>query len=170
MRGTARNGLAGLLVVAAVAWLALPRAAVGQPGGTDYQTMKSRNLAFDLNVDAEQKNTIHSIELYVSRENGGVWELGATATPDAKSIPYVAKDDGLYLVNMVIVYKSGVRDPADLSPHQLRLNTSPSGNQSYAELYEWLEPGQLLAEPPQSWAGDWAAASADTFRPPSRRT
>ncbi|MBX3401353.1 MAG: hypothetical protein KF873_21670 [Gemmataceae bacterium] len=115
MRGTARNGLAGLLVVAAVAWLALPRAAVGQPGGTDHQTMKSRNLAFDLNVDAEQKNTIHSIELYVSRENGGVWELGATATPDAKSIPYVAKEDGLYLVNMVIVYKSGVRDPADVT-------------------------------------------------------
>lgn len=115
MRGTARNGLAGLLVVAAVAWLALPRAAVGQPGGTDHQTMKSRNLAFDLNVDADQKNTIHSIELYVSRENGGVWELGATATPDAKSIPYVAKEDGLYLVNMVIVYKSGVRDPADVT-------------------------------------------------------
>jgi hypothetical protein len=115
MRATARNGLAGLLVVAAVAWLALPRPAVGQPGGTDYQTMKSRNLAFDLNVDAEQKNTIHSIELYVSRENGGVWELGATATPDAKSIPYVAKEDGVYLVNMVIVYKSGVRDPADVT-------------------------------------------------------
>ncbi len=115
MRGTARIGLAGLAMVAGAAWLALPRVAVGQPAGADYQTMKSRNLAFDLNVDAEQKNTIHSIELYVSRENGGVWELGATATPDAKSIPYTAKDDGLYLVNMVIVYRSGVRDPADVT-------------------------------------------------------
>jgi uncharacterized protein YqiB (DUF1249 family) len=69
-----------------------------------------------------------------------------------------------------IMAAMGVRDPADLSPHQLRLNTSPSGNQSYAELYEWLEPGQLLSEPPESWAGDWAAASPDTFRPASRRT
>jgi hypothetical protein len=77
--------------------------------------MKSRNLAFDLNVDADQKSAIHSIELYVSRDPGGVWELGATATPDAKSIPYAAKEDGVYLVNMVIVYKSGVRDPADVT-------------------------------------------------------
>jgi hypothetical protein len=34
---------------------------------------------------------------------------------------------------------------------------------SYAELYEWLEPGQLLAEPVQGWDHDWRAASADTF-------
>ncbi len=69
-----------------------------------------------------------------------------------------------------IMAAMGVRDPADLSPHQLRLNTSPSENHSYADVYEWLEPGQLLDDPPQSWAGDWAAASADTFRPASRRT
>lgn len=115
MNGTARNWLAGTIALAAVVWFALPRPAAGQPPGNDYQTMKSRNLAFDLNVDADQKNTIHSIELYVSREDGGVWELGATATPDAKSIPYAAKEDGIYLVNMVIVYKSGVRDPADVT-------------------------------------------------------
>ena len=88
MIGTARNWLAGTIAVAAAAWFVVPRPAVGQPPGNDVQTMKSRNLAFDLNVDADQKNTIQSIELYVSKENGGVWELGATATPDAKSIPY----------------------------------------------------------------------------------
>jgi glutamate synthase domain-containing protein 2 len=69
-----------------------------------------------------------------------------------------------------IMAAMGVRDPADLNPHQLRLNVTTSVNRSYADLYEWLEPGQLLAEPPASWAGDWAAASADTFHPASRRT
>ncbi|MGW8948905.1 hypothetical protein [Streptomyces sp. NPDC055709] len=34
---------------------------------------------------------------------------------------------------------------------------------SYAELYEWLAPGQLLAEPPGSWAADWQAADPDRF-------
>ena len=34
---------------------------------------------------------------------------------------------------------------------------------TYAELYEWLAPGVLLAEPPPHWAADWAAADPDTF-------
>ncbi len=35
---------------------------------------------------------------------------------------------------------------------------------TYAELYDWLAPGELLAEPPADWAGDWAAADPDRFR------
>ncbi len=30
-------------------------------------------------------------------------------------------------------------------------------------LYEWLEPGQLVQEPPQSWAADWERADPDAF-------
>ncbi|QEL20220.1 hypothetical protein [Limnoglobus roseus] len=117
MAGRTRNKLAVGVVALAVGWLAFTtvRPAVGQPAGTDAQVMKSRNLAFDLNVDADQKGAIHSIELYICRDNSGVWELGNTATPDAKSILYTAKDDGVYLINMVIVYKNGVRDPADVT-------------------------------------------------------
>ncbi|MFV0260660.1 MAG: FMN-binding glutamate synthase family protein [Acidimicrobiales bacterium] len=58
----------------------------------------------------------------------------------------------------------GVADPAELNPHLLRRNVSAHRNRSYAEIHEWLEPGQLLHEPPPSWAADWAAASADEFR------
>ncbi len=117
MAGRARKKLGLGVVTLAVGWLAFAtvRSAVGQPADGDYQVMKSRNLAFDLNVDADQKSAIHSIELYVCRDNSGVWELGNTATPDAKSILYTAKDDGVYLINMVIVYKTGVRDPADVT-------------------------------------------------------
>ena len=60
----------------------------------------------------------------------------------------------------------GAARPEDLSPLQLRKVVSPGRSLSYAELYDWLEPGQLLAEPPASWAADWAAASPDTFRVP----
>ncbi|SNV84626.1 putative glutamate synthase [Corynebacterium imitans] len=59
----------------------------------------------------------------------------------------------------------GVSDPAELTPAMLRRNVSPTEARSYAELYEWLAPGQLLDSAPASWAEDWQAASADTFRP-----
>ncbi|MEV6769383.1 FMN-binding glutamate synthase family protein [Nocardia sp. NPDC051030] len=59
----------------------------------------------------------------------------------------------------------GVTDPRDLTPDMLRKKVTPTTQRSYAELYEWLSPGELLADPPQGWAADWAAASADSFRP-----
>jgi glutamate synthase domain-containing protein 2 len=62
----------------------------------------------------------------------------------------------------------GAGDPRELNPHMLRKKVSPTLVSSYAELYEWLQPGQLLAEAPASWAADWAAADADTFQPPMK--
>jgi hypothetical protein len=66
---------------------------------------------------------------------------------------------------MRIMAAMGVTDPSQLSPHHLRLNVSATRNQSYAELYDWLAPGELMAEPPRDWAHDWATASADHFGP-----
>ena len=34
---------------------------------------------------------------------------------------------------------------------------------SYAELYDWLEPDELLVAPPQSWTKAWHEASPDRF-------
>ena len=62
----------------------------------------------------------------------------------------------------------GVADPTGLDPSMLHRNISPNEHRSYAQLYEWLEPGQLLAGPPPSWAADWQAASADSFHPNRR--
>ncbi len=57
----------------------------------------------------------------------------------------------------------GVRDFADLSPEMLRRRIGHLDTKSYAELYGWLRPGELLGQVPQSWARDWALASADAF-------
>ncbi|QDP94862.1 FMN-binding glutamate synthase family protein [Microlunatus elymi] len=67
---------------------------------------------------------------------------------------------------MSMMASMGVRTPEQLNPHQLRRNVSEVENHSYAELYEWLHPGELLSDPPASWLGDWAAASADHFPSP----
>ncbi|MFF5026041.1 FMN-binding glutamate synthase family protein [Streptomyces collinus] len=62
-----------------------------------------------------------------------------------------------------IMASMGVTDPAELRPHMLRRRIDPITERSYEELYEWLEPGQLLAGPPAAWAADWKAADPDRF-------
>ncbi|MGW4600065.1 FMN-binding glutamate synthase family protein [Streptomyces sp. NPDC004457] len=62
-----------------------------------------------------------------------------------------------------IMASMGVTDPADLRPHMLRRRIDPRTERSYEELYEWLEPEQLLAEPPEAWASDWKTADPDRF-------
>lgn len=58
----------------------------------------------------------------------------------------------------------GVSDPTELSPQQLHRNIGRNEYLSYAELYDWLGPGELLAQPPESWSSDWSRADAGTFR------
>ncbi|WP_189931558.1 FMN-binding glutamate synthase family protein [Streptomyces sulfonofaciens] len=62
-----------------------------------------------------------------------------------------------------IMASMGVTDPADLRPHMLRRRLDATTVVSGAEMYDLLEPGQLLAEPPRTWAEDWAAADPDEF-------
>jgi glutamate synthase domain-containing protein 2 len=62
-----------------------------------------------------------------------------------------------------MVASLGLNSPSDLHPAMLMRRLDHITTKSYAELYEWLEPGQLLAEPVQGWDHDWRAASADTF-------
>jgi len=62
-----------------------------------------------------------------------------------------------------IIASLGVNSPAELRPAMLRRRVDPVTVQSYADLYEWLTPGQLLIEPPESWAADWKAADPERF-------
>ncbi|MFF4586400.1 glutamate synthase-related protein [Streptomyces sp. NPDC001388] len=62
-----------------------------------------------------------------------------------------------------IMAAMGVPGPGGLGPGHLLRRTDARTVRSYAELYEWLEPGALTAGPPLSWAADWAAADPDSF-------
>ncbi|GAA1203544.1 hypothetical protein GCM10009578_051340 [Streptomyces rhizosphaericus] len=64
---------------------------------------------------------------------------------------------------MQIMASMGVHDPTELRPHMLRTRVAPFTVRSHAKLYEWLAPGQLLTEPPATWAEDWAAANPGQF-------
>jgi glutamate synthase domain-containing protein 2 len=58
----------------------------------------------------------------------------------------------------------GLDDPAQLRPALLHRRISPTTTRTYAELYDYLEPGELLDQPPAAWATDWAAADPAGFR------
>ena len=57
----------------------------------------------------------------------------------------------------------GAHGPEDLSRTMLRRRISQTEVVSYASLYNWLEPGELLTKPPRGWAYDWDAADPDRF-------
>lgn len=66
---------------------------------------------------------------------------------------------------MRLMAAMGVREPRALTPAHLRRRVTTSDVRSYAEIFEWLSPGELLGDPPETWAADWTAASADRFGP-----
>ena len=60
----------------------------------------------------------------------------------------------------------GATRPKEIAPDQLRMVVDVGRTVSYAEHYDWLEPGQLLDGAPAAWAADWALARTDTFHAP----
>lgn len=61
------------------------------------------------------------------------------------------------------VASMGLTSFDQLHPAMLMRTVGPNESKSYAELYEWLEPGELLHNPPESWKVDWEAARAESF-------
>jgi glutamate synthase domain-containing protein 2 len=58
----------------------------------------------------------------------------------------------------------GLHGPKDLHPAMLIRRIDHVQSHTYAELYDWLEPGELLEQAPRGWADDWLAADPDSFR------
>ncbi|MDN5754922.1 MAG: FMN-binding glutamate synthase family protein [Arthrobacter sp.] len=62
-----------------------------------------------------------------------------------------------------IMASMGVSTPANLNQRMLRRRIDHLTTSSYAALYNWLRPGELLEDPPRGWSGDWDEADADHF-------
>ena len=62
-----------------------------------------------------------------------------------------------------LIASMGVRSADALTPEMLRRNIDDTSNLSYAEIYRWLKPGELLSDPPEAWVKDWRKASPDHF-------
>ena len=64
-----------------------------------------------------------------------------------------------------VIASMGLTSFEELRPHMLRRRVHDGAISSYADLFEHLERGQLLAEPPAAWEHDWVLADPDRFRP-----
>ncbi|MET0896572.1 MAG: FMN-binding glutamate synthase family protein [Mycobacterium sp.] len=63
-----------------------------------------------------------------------------------------------------IVASMGLDGFDALTPAMLNRRIEGQRTRTYAEIYEWLMPGELLEDPPESWRSDWIEASAEEFR------
>ena len=63
-----------------------------------------------------------------------------------------------------MIASMGLDGPQELHPAMLMRRIDHVHTDSYAQLYDWLQPRQLLIEPPEHWASDWTAASPDSFQ------
>ncbi|GAB5468766.1 MAG: FMN-binding glutamate synthase family protein [Rhodospirillales bacterium] len=65
---------------------------------------------------------------------------------------------------LALVGAMGLDHPNALTPNHLLRRQGDERDESYAMLYDWLEPGQLAAGDANArWSRDWALASADRF-------
>ena len=62
-----------------------------------------------------------------------------------------------------MVASMGLDSFAELEPSMLNRRIDSYRTGTYAEIYEWLMPGELLDDPPEAWLSDWIEASADEF-------
>ncbi|AQT80253.1 FMN-binding glutamate synthase family protein [Mycolicibacterium litorale] len=62
-----------------------------------------------------------------------------------------------------IVASMGLDSFAELEPSMLNRRIEGQRTRTYAEIYDWLMPGELLEDPPEDWRSDWIEASAEEF-------
>lgn len=63
-----------------------------------------------------------------------------------------------------IMGSMGLHGPSEIEPWMLVRRVDEVTTSSFADLFEWLEPGELLASPRASWAADWQRADPDSFK------
>ncbi len=73
--------------------------------------------------------------------------------------------EGTVKESLMMMAAMGVSSPEELKPWMLRRMVAPGLSRSYAELYTWLKPGELLEGcKHESWATDWELAESASFR------
>ena len=67
-----------------------------------------------------------------------------------------------------LIASMGLHSPAEVTPHHLVRRVDHVNSRTYAELFEWLKPGELLTQPPASWAARLGASRPGLVQPRRR--
>ncbi|MGO3894338.1 FMN-binding glutamate synthase family protein [Brevibacterium aurantiacum] len=134
--------------------------------GADF-TMAAR--AMMMAVGCIQAQVCHTGKCPVGVATQDPRRARAIDVPD-KSTRVKNYHDGTVTEAVRLMASMGVAHPDELEPTMLRRNVSESGSWSYARLYDWLKPGELLSGAPDDWAADWETAQVDSFAIPHGRS
>ncbi|MCW2496197.1 FMN-binding glutamate synthase family protein [Jatrophihabitans sp.] len=127
--------------------------------GADY-TNSAR--AMMMAVGCIQAQKCHTNECPVGVATQDERRARALVVPD-KSVRVKQFQEATVSEAQRIIASMGLDGPTALHPAMLMRRVDHIRTASYAELYDWLQPGELLADPREDWAVDWAAASPDSF-------
>jgi glutamate synthase domain-containing protein 2 len=129
--------------------------------GADY-TNAAR--AMMMAVGCIQAQTCHTNTCPVGVATQDPKRMRALVVPD-KAARVTSYQHEVVFQAMQVIASMGLTSFDQLRPHMLRRRIDHGTIASYADLFEHLEPGRLLAGPPASWEQDWVRADPDRFQP-----
>jgi glutamate synthase domain-containing protein 2 len=128
--------------------------------GADF-TMAARAMMFALGCIQAMKCNTNTCPTGVATQNPGL--ARALYVPD--KIERVANFQRATVASAAqIVASMGLDGFHQLEPSMLNRRIEGQRTRTYAEIYDWLMPCELLEDPPDSWRSDWVEACAEDFR------
>ena len=128
--------------------------------GADF-TLSARAMMFALGCIQAMKCNTNRCPTGVATQDQGL--ARALYVPD--KIDRVANFQRSTVASAAqIVASMGLDGFDQLEPSMLNRRIEGQRTRTYAEIYDWLMPGELLEDPPESWLSDWIEASAEEFR------
>ena len=103
--------LTALAVLAATTGVGQPATAAPPPA--DVRFVNKRTLTVPVAFKPERIKDLDKARLFVSRDNGATYEFHRQITPLEAGFLLEAKDDGVYWVQMQLIYRDGTLDPKD---------------------------------------------------------
>lgn len=128
--------------------------------GADF-TLSARAMMFALGCIQAMKCNTNRCPTGVATQDHGL--MRALHVPD--KIERVANfQRGTVASAAQLVASMGLDGFHELDPSMLSRRVDFHRTRTYAEIYDWLMPGELLDNPPEAWRSDWIEASAKEFR------
>ncbi len=127
--------------------------------GADF-TLAARAMMFAVGCIQAQK--CHTNHCPVGVATQDPWRARALVVPDKMERVYQFQAKTINSA-MQIVASMGLDSFDQLTPRKLFRRVDPQVTKTYHDLFQWLEPGELLETPPVGWRRDWAAAAPYTF-------
>jgi len=127
--------------------------------GADF-TLAARAMMFAIGCIQAQK--CHTNHCPVGVATQDPWRARALDVDDKKQRVFQYQQRTVNSAYQIIS-SMGLDSFDQLTPRKLFRRVDPQTTKTYRDLYEWLEPGELLTNPRLTWKRDWQVARADSF-------